>query len=81
MKQYDSQSVLTRFAPARLRFTRFSSGHENRDDSRAQERSITILCLVYAVDSFVDTSHRIYKEPTIGEIFFEARRYWRLVVN
>ena len=56
MKQYDSQSALTRFAPARLRFTRFSSGRENRDDGRAPERSITILCLVYAVDFFVDAS-------------------------
>lgn len=53
----DSQSVLTRFAPARLRFTRFSGGHENRDDGRVPERSITILCLVYGVDFFVDASH------------------------
>jgi hypothetical protein len=52
MKEYDFQSVLTGLAPARLRFTRFPRGRQNRGDGRDAERSLTILGLVSAVDFF-----------------------------
>jgi hypothetical protein len=82
MKQYDSPSILTRFAPGRLRFTRFSSGHEDRDDGRTPERSITILRLVYAVDFFLDVSHPDFIKNRRYETYFSmTRRYWRIVVN